>query len=212
MIDDINQFAAEVHALAVEKGFYDPPPTEAELIAAIHSEVSEAFDAWNNDEPMVWHECLDGGDIGTITGNGQADCDNCACKPSIPGRPDPPCPMLDFEPHGIAVELIDVVLRILDAAAAWKLALRKRRPDSIYIGANTRAIETATLPEIVRYLHRMVSQIDRSRVITVADYMSIAVGVVFAWLHAQGIDPEAIMREKHAYNVHRPYKHGGKKV
>lgn len=37
-----------------------------------------------------------------------------------------------------------------------------------------------------------------------------AVTGVFEWLTNQGIDPYAVMLEKHEYNKTRPYRHGGK--
>ncbi len=41
----INKLAKQIHETAKAKGFYNPPPTIAEKIALIHSEVSEALEA-----------------------------------------------------------------------------------------------------------------------------------------------------------------------
>jgi NTP pyrophosphatase (non-canonical NTP hydrolase) len=41
----INKLAAEVHANAVAKGFYEQPKNIGEILCLIHSEVSEALEA-----------------------------------------------------------------------------------------------------------------------------------------------------------------------
>jgi len=45
---NISEWQKEVHRLAVEKGWYIVDRTFPELIALLHSEVSEAFDAYRN--------------------------------------------------------------------------------------------------------------------------------------------------------------------
>jgi len=35
-----------------------------------------------------------------------------------------------------------------------------------------------------------------------------AMSIALSWVHAQGIDPLALLLEKHEYNKSRPYKHG----
>ena len=47
-VDDINYFKDVVHKNAVNKGFYDEPPTFPELIALIHCELSEALQDYGN--------------------------------------------------------------------------------------------------------------------------------------------------------------------
>lgn len=45
---DINNFIVECHAIAKEKGWWDSQRNEAELIALMHSELSEALEAMRN--------------------------------------------------------------------------------------------------------------------------------------------------------------------
>lgn len=42
----MNKLAKEIHAISVAKGFYDPDRQFPEIIALIHSELSEALEAY----------------------------------------------------------------------------------------------------------------------------------------------------------------------
>jgi len=44
----INSFIAECHGIAKEKGWWDIPRSDGELIALMHSELSEALEAMRN--------------------------------------------------------------------------------------------------------------------------------------------------------------------
>ncbi len=45
---DINELAKRIHATAKSKGFYDKPRSFGEVIALMHSELSEALEADRN--------------------------------------------------------------------------------------------------------------------------------------------------------------------
>lgn len=89
------------------------PRNVGELIALLHSEVSEAFEAYRNDEPPLWYEYAAG---------------RRSNQPSLPehdvylGDTNPDGIVLG-KPQGIASELADVIIRVLDMADEHEIPL-----------------------------------------------------------------------------------------
>jgi len=79
----INELAKRIHKNSVEHGWWEEDRPFAEIIALCHSELSEALEAYRNDEPMVW--------------------------------------MNGDKPDGMAVEMADCIIRILDYLAKEEL-------------------------------------------------------------------------------------------
>ena len=115
----LNQLAAEIHQNAVEKGWWEDPPTFGDIVALCHSELSEALEAYRDGEELV-HGC----------------CGHC----TFDGSCDHPAPAGETgcKPEGVAVEMIDCIIRILDwcgkmgvdvdGVLAMKHAYNKGRP------------------------------------------------------------------------------------
>lgn len=101
---NLDEWAREIHEIAVEHGWWDEERSFGEIVALCHSELSEALEADRRGEELA--EDRDG------------------------------------KPEGVAVEMADCMIRILD------------------------------------------------------------------WFGRVGIDPEAVVEEKVAYNRGRPYRHG----
>lgn len=125
---NINEFAKEVHQNAVEHGWWDEPRTFGEIIALCHSELSEALEEYRAGRPMIWYQCLSTDQV--------APCEKEKCPDWLNGM----CEIDETEkkPEGIAVELCDCIIRILDymgkegvdveAVLAEKHAYNKTRP------------------------------------------------------------------------------------
>lgn len=53
---DVDEFAREVHGLAVEKGWWDSPRSFGDTIVLIHAELSEAIESYRKGEVPVFFE------------------------------------------------------------------------------------------------------------------------------------------------------------
>lgn len=199
---NLNEFAREVHANARAHGWWDEERDPAEIIALIHSEWSEALEEYRAGRPMVWHECMDEGQAPEDRPVVCEQCTDCYYY----GKE---CKHRGKKPEGIAVELIDGCIRILDFAAHEKVSLKFREIEPLQL----------TLPKLIADLHYCISvalnDVGKDGKIMehefIPEWMGAAVYEAFRYIRAQGIDPEKIMLEKHEYNKTRPYRHGGKK-
>ena len=207
---DLNEFAKEVHANAVAHGWYDKGErTEAEIFANIHSEWSEAFDAYAHGEPWYYHNCGDPATKDEIC-EGFSDCYSRKI-----GWDGDHCFMRNRKPEGIAVELIDGVIRILDYAGYLMekgLFPNLRRPIG-YKEKEEDKVRSKDFCDNICALHDFASY-------TMEDHengrynrgLGLMIFYAFTMVNKAGLDPEKIMIEKHEYNKTRPYRHGGKVV
>ena len=199
---DLNEFAKEVHANAVAHGWWETERDPAEIIALIHSEWSEALEEYRACRPMLWHECMDEGQAPEDRPVVCEQCTDCYYY----GKE---CEYRGKKPEGIAVELIDGCIRILDFAAHEKVSLKFEAIEPLQ----------PTLPKLIACLHYYASKalddVGRSgKIIShthIPEWLGPAVYEVFRYIYAHRLEAGKIMLEKHEYNKTRPYRHGGKK-
>lgn len=108
----INEFAAEVHKNAVDHGWWDGERTFPEIVALIHSEVSEALEEYRDGKPLLYFPCNAGGVCCEEDGSA-----HCGSRPYDPENPNARCSAQSKKPEGIAAELADVIIRVLDYCA-----------------------------------------------------------------------------------------------
>ena len=103
----INNMTEEIHANAIAHGWWDEPRSFGEILALCHSELSEALEEDRADRPMVYFPC--------IAEEGEP-CQgiNCDYFSSFDGNCNNGC--LSAKPEGVAVEMADCIIRILDWA------------------------------------------------------------------------------------------------
>ena len=102
----LNELSKEIHQTAVEHGWWNPTPSFGEVIALCHSELSEGLEEHRADRPMVWRKCM--------TCDGDTPCMEAGCGDWEDGVCELDC--LSPKPEGIAVEMADCLIRILDWA------------------------------------------------------------------------------------------------
>jgi len=120
----LNEWVKQIHENAVVHGWWDEPRSFGDIVALCHSELSEALEEYRNNRPMMY-TCCEIGDI----------CDNAECDTAVPDVCN--CIYNGRKPEGIAVEMIDCLIRILDWCGkegidvedvlAWKHEYNKTR-------------------------------------------------------------------------------------
>ena len=185
-----NELAREIHENAVKHGWYDKPLSQYEYAALFHSEISEAFEEYRDGMPDVYWNCGVTGEI--CNPASEYDCEYYGAEWE--------CTHRHQEPHGIAIELIDLAIRLLDYAGAMGLDVDN--------GAGEYHI---ILPEIdgfaqmIYLLHDVACDL-----FNVAAIRSI-INIVEDYCKSKNLDLETLLRLKHEYNKTRPYRHGGKR-
>lgn len=185
-----NELATIIHENAVAHGWWEKERSFAEIVALIHSELSEALEEYRSGKPFLYFV------IETIQRDGKV-------IPEI--RTDyGDGNYKDEKPEGIVVELADAVIRILDYCGKRGLdieeALAERRA----------AFDAYTLPELVTECHYLLSMAYRDAEPR-SLYFAECISLIAFWVKENGGDLDEAIVLKHEYNKSRPYRHGGKK-
>lgn len=163
-----NELAREIHENAVKHGWYDKPISQYEYAALFHSEISEAFEEYRRGMPDVYWDC-------GVTGEICAPASECDCEYHR-----------HQEPHGIAIELIDLVIRVLDCAGAMGFDVDNGAGEYYII-----------LPEIDGFAHMIYLLHDIAYdLFNVAAIRSI-INIVEDYCKSKNLDFEALLRLKH---------------
>ena len=181
----ITEWAKEIHENAVAHGWWETERSTGEVIALIHSELSEALEEARDNRPMMY----------VLGPNGEEICTPCYFN----GR----------KPEGVAVELADAVIRVLDFAGFMNVPL------NMYATAQEEfekckysddfGHEIAFFHSVVVKLHDFLSDRDIEGVIGAV--LSF-VACIEMYLKKRGLDLWQVIEIKHNYNKGRPYKHG----
>ncbi|EQB20033.1 hypothetical protein UNSWDHB_2619 [Dehalobacter sp. UNSWDHB] len=165
-LKNYNELAKAIHQNAVDHGWWEEERSFPEVVALIHSELSEALEEFRSGKPFFYYE--------------------------------------DKKPEGVAVELADCIIRILDYCGRRKIdidaALDLRRAGN----------DTYTLPELIAECHYLMAQAYKD-VEPRSLYFAECISLVRFWCAENGADIDEAIVLKHEYNKTRPYKHGGKK-
>lgn len=208
---NLNEFSREVHKNAVNHGWWETERDITETMSLIHSEWSEALEEYRADRPMVWFECDEIKEVVHVCDpKDKTDClmfDNRAT-----------CPHRGNKPEGIAVELIDGCIRILDLFRQYGYELEcSSISEMIFkiVFNNPALTKNTKLPTLVFALHGFTAKagdkaLSLDNKAKAFGPLEASLALVFFWVSENGIDPEKLMLMKHKYNKTRPYRHGNK--
>lgn len=187
-----NDWAKEIHENAVKHGWYDKPISQHEYAALFYSEISEAFEEYRNDKPDVYWNCYVTGEMCDPTS--EYDCEYYGDESG--------CNYRKLKPEGIAIELIDLVIRLLD-----------------YVGEKGYDIDGTQLRRVGESMPGFVEMINdlHDLVFLFANggnqqvLVCVIIDIISRYCKSRGLDFESLLRLKHEYNKTRPYRHEGKR-
>lgn len=103
----LNELAREIHENAVEHGWWDEERSFGDIVALCHSELSEALEEYRAGHPELWSRIECGAAGSDFVCKHMTQDGLCAsgmtCSMEKTGKPE-----------GIAVEMADCIIRILD--------------------------------------------------------------------------------------------------
>ena len=183
---NLAELQKEAHAIAKSKGWWDEERTFGDLIALVHSELSEALEWYREGEHVQ------------------------------PMREESPQYGLDdpvhgkYKPVGVPSELADVVIRVADMAEHYDWDLSGWEDADI-----SHTIVDPTFGDWICLIHAslawafagLCTTLQRSEWI---EPLKVALCLVNDMAAHYGIDLDAAIEAKLEYNRSRPYRHGGK--
>lgn len=101
-----NELAWEIHENAMAHGWWEENRTFPEILALCHSELSEALEEYRNGHPMVYCDNPDCEIFRSRSTSEYTCCNVCGFQDE------------KAKPEGVAVEMADCIIRILDWAGA----------------------------------------------------------------------------------------------
>jgi len=181
----LTEMTREVDAYCQEKGWRKNPVSFGEAMALLHSEVSEALEAWRD-----WG-------LADATGSVWADIDN----PQNRHLP---------KPEGVGSEFADILIRLLDDSAIFGVDLA----DEIARWNGGFGIYD-TFGENMNQLHVMIAGASKEVLIdgrSLGHDFACIYRLLTELSEHYGINLFAEYERKMAYNRTRAYKHGGRTI
>lgn len=171
MTKSFNWWAKEIHQVAADHGFW---PEEGrnfgEMIALMHSEISEAWEEFEGHRSPVYH--------------------------------------VDGKPEGIAVELVDCAIRILDTMYSMCVDVDDTVRESVGIA---RDVYSDFPVGVARTNVSLSNALEANRDgddKKAAMHLGVALRRISVMVSLLHVSFETLMDEKVEYNRSRPYKHG----
>lgn len=207
---NLNECIKEIHSLAREKGWWDEPRTIGEVCALICSEWAEALEEYRSGKPAHYYDKKPDCDECMHDGEDKPECEEQLCEKG-------------YKPEGMAVELADGIIRILDYYGYRKWVFDCIDWEDLERDPGDEDI-MKEFGDTIANLNYAVSQASRvyrmknGEVHSNEDeskqkmWLFSAMGIAYTTIKQLGCDPLKIIEEKHNFNRGREWKHGGKRL
>lgn len=180
-----NDFTRDVHQTAVDNGLWDKPRTFDDVICECLVHLGRAYEEYRNGRPNYYHLCQPSGEK-------EHPCEWDLQKPCPLSTGELACEHRDHKPHGVAAELGECVLRILDCLGSWRMKF-DRDMFPVYLGKT----QTELVCDVTRILTNArfaENQGDRTRS---KYYLILSIEKIMGWGKNEGVDMKSILGELH---------------
>lgn len=191
---NLTEFSKEVHKNAIAHGWWEKERTFGNVIVLCHSELSEALEEYRDNKPNAY-----------IIRETSTFPQYESCTKEITDITDW---RVNEKPEGIAVELADCIIRILDYCGSKQINIEKLIEPNFNI-YKRKQFEIECFEDFLCLCHLCLSYGFVEKAYT--ELISV-VELILGWSEENNIDMYEIIRIKHEYNKTRSYKHGGKKI
>lgn len=186
----VNEWIDAIHENAVNHGWWETDRSLSETLMLICSEWSEALEEARKGKPCHYYQK-------------KPSCDECM----IDDESDPVCVFHacpeQLKPEGIAVELIDGIIRILDLFGHENV----RAGENISIDEMAEIVPDMSLCGIIHAVTQLTASCEAVTASSIENLLR-CISIVGGWCNREGLSMELLIAEKHSYNITRPYKHG----
>ena len=198
---NLAELQKEAHAIAKDHGWWDQERTFGDLIALVHSELSEALEAYREYGDCYAYQKWE------IWPDATYDVTEIWCAHETPDQGNYKQKVIGLE--GVPYELADVVIRVADMAEwyGYDLSIAEEKKPFDYFEPSV-----LTFGTWITMLHGWVADAFRHEgtEAVVEDCLATVVAGVQDMAAHYGIDLDAAIEAKLEYNRTRPYRHGGK--
>lgn len=201
----VSKLCKDSHECAKSKGWLDTPRSSCDIMNLFISELSEALEDYRANKGLneIWYEVkYKGGFKRPVS---LADIEETRRDVAF----------LEAKPCGIPIELADWVIRVGEYCGTNNLNLAFwTQEGSLFVAElNMKGAFPQGLDQLLAILTKLSADSLRhhEKVLDV-ELLGSALAVAFSYCGQVGIPLRAAIEEKHAFNLTRSHRHGGKRV
>ena len=182
-----DELIEKIHKNAIDHGWWEAERSIGEIIALCHSELSEALEEYRGRKPNLYFVEVNGFMV-TEMNEWRGE-----------------------KLEGIAIELADCVIRILDY-----MGYCQQSADKLIVGCKDDCDHKNNFGDFISNCHFYLSEAYIYGILSIPEFsfgfLSGCIIEIQNYLKSNNYDLVGLIELKHAYNVTRSYKHGGKRI
>jgi len=204
---NLTALCTQSHEIAKKSGFLDPPQTWEEVIALIHSELSEALEEYRKHRAL--NEAYYEFKVPGVANKEAHTFETLSRDEYLALTPDA---RKGGKPCGIPSEFADVVIRMAQYCGTIGWDLQKAYDENV----RGKVVDKGTFLQLISGGHCYISSAYMSQIEVFPSravvYFALLIGELEQFCERNDINLSKAIEEKALFNSTRSFRHGGKKV